>query len=48
MGHSIVMEGNMKMPPFLLPLNGMGFVPFHHTLMQVECNRDNATFLTIA
>jgi hypothetical protein len=29
-------------------LSGMGFVPFHHTLTQVECNYDNATFLTIA
>jgi hypothetical protein len=33
---------------FFYCLSGMGVVPFHHTLMQVECNYDNAIFLTIA
>jgi len=29
-------------------LSGMGFMPFHHALMQVECNDNNATFFIIA
>ncbi len=42
-----VVDGNMTMPCFSLP-QWNEIHAFHHTLMQVEGNYDNATLLTIA
>jgi hypothetical protein len=42
----LVVERSVTMPPFYC-LNEMRFGPFHHTLIVVEGNYDNATFFII-
>ncbi len=43
----VIVEGSMTICHVFYYLSAMRFMPFHHTLMQMEGNYDNATLLTI-